>query len=128
MIQIDPQRLLLDLDILRRIGGCGTGVVRQALTAADLEARRWLAGRMEHAGLRVVWDGVGNLFGVAPDAEDGLLVGSHSDSQPEGGWLDGAYGVICGLEVARAAREAGVGGGFWGARASADGLAWMVHC
>ena len=59
MIQIDPQRLLLDLDILRRIGGCGTGVVRQALTAADLEARRWLAGRMEHAGLRVVWDGVG---------------------------------------------------------------------
>lgn len=110
MIQIDPQRLLDELEILRRIGGCGTGVVRQALTPADLEARRWLAARIEAAGLRVVWDGVGNLFGVSPDGEGGLLVGSHSDTQPEGGWLDGAYGVICGLEVARAAREAGIGG------------------
>lgn len=36
-----------------------------------------------------------------------MLVGSHSDSQPEGGWLDGALGVVAGLEVARAAREAG---------------------
>lgn len=110
MIEIDPRRLLDELEILRRIGGCGTGVVRQALTPADLEARRWLATRCDAAGLRVVWDGVGNLFGVAPDGDRGLLIGSHSDTQPEGGWLDGAYGVICGLEVARAAREAGVGG------------------
>ena len=34
-------------------------------------------------------------------------MGSHSDSQPEGGWLDGALGVITALEVARAAAEAG---------------------
>ena len=27
-------------------------------------------------------------------------MGSHSDSQPEGGWLDGALGVIAALEVA----------------------------
>jgi N-carbamoyl-L-amino-acid hydrolase len=36
-----------------------------------------------------------------------LLLGSHTDSQPEGGWLDGALGVMAALEVARAAREAG---------------------
>lgn len=35
-----------------------------------------------------------------------LLVGSHSDTQPLGGWLDGAFGVACGLELARAAVEA----------------------
>jgi N-carbamoyl-L-amino-acid hydrolase len=29
-------------------------------------------------------------------------MGSHTDTQPEGGWLDGAMGVIYGLEVARA--------------------------
>lgn len=109
-MQIDPDRLLGDLETLRSFGRCGTGVVRQALTPADLEARRWLAGRMEATGLRVVWDRVGNLFGVAPDGENGLLIGSHSDTQPAGGWLDGAYGVICGLEVARAAREAGLAG------------------
>ena len=34
-------------------------------------------------------------------------MGSHSDSQPEGGWLDGAYGVIAALEVSRASAEAG---------------------
>ena len=31
-----------------------------------------------------------------------LLIGSHSDTQPTGGWLDGALGVIYALEVVRA--------------------------
>jgi len=110
MLTINPERLLADLITLRKIGASGRGVVRQAFTAKDMEGRRWLAGRMQEAGLRPVWDDIGNLFGIAPGAQPSLLIGSHSDSQPEGGWLDGAYGVICGLEVARAAQEAGVGG------------------
>lgn len=48
---------------------------------------------------------MGNVFGLAN--EPSVLLGSHSDSQPEGGWLDGALGVIAALEVARAARDAG---------------------
>lgn len=32
-------------------------------------------------------------------------MGSHTDTQPRGGWLDGVMGVIYGLEVARAFRE-----------------------
>jgi N-carbamoyl-L-amino-acid hydrolase len=48
---------------------------------------------------------MGNLFGMA-DAPS-LLLGSHSDTQPTGGWLDGALGVIAALELARASREAG---------------------
>lgn len=110
MLTISPERLLADLATLRKIGNSGHGVVRQAFTATDMEGRRWLAGRMREAGLRPVWDEIGNLFGIAPTAQPSLLIGSHSDSQPEGGWLDGAYGVVCGLEVARAAQEAGVGG------------------
>ncbi len=51
------------------------------------------------------FDPVGNLFGLA--AGKSLLMGSHSDTQPEGGWLDGALGVIAALEVARASAEAG---------------------
>jgi N-carbamoyl-L-amino-acid hydrolase len=50
-------------------------------------------------------DPMGNLFGLADGPS--LLLGSHSDSQPEGGWLDGALGVIGALEVARMARESG---------------------
>ena len=52
-------------------------------------------------------DPVGNLFGLAPGEGQSLLMGSHSDTQPEGGWLDGAYGVVAALEVARTARESG---------------------
>ena len=50
-------------------------------------------------------DGVGNVFGLSRNAGPALLIGSHSDTQPTGGWLDGALGVIYGLEVARALAE-----------------------
>jgi len=102
----DPDRFLADLHALRRIGAVGAGVVRPAYSAADIAAREWLAGRMQEAGLTPHFDPVGNLFGLAGE-ERGLLMGSHTDTQPEGGWLDGAYGVIAALEVARAARETG---------------------
>ena len=104
---LDPQRFLGDLHKLRSFGasGVGKGVVRQAYSGADTAAREWLAGRMKEAGLEPHFDPLGNLFGLA--GEKSLLLGSHSDSQPEGGWLDGALGVIAGLEVARAAKEAG---------------------
>ena len=79
--------------------------MRPAYSEADVGARRWLADRMREAGLRVEMDGMGNLFGLA--GKPSLLLGSHSDSQPEGGWLDGALGVIAALEIARASRERG---------------------
>jgi len=105
-IPVDPDRFLSDLHALRRFGaaGVGRGVVRPAFGEADIAARSWLADRMREVGLEVRFDPVGNLFGLG---ERGLLLGSHSDSQPEGGWLDGALGVIAALEIVRAAREAG---------------------
>ncbi|MFN3147033.1 MAG: Zn-dependent hydrolase [Paracoccaceae bacterium] len=107
MLPVDADRFLSDLETLRGFGaaGVGKGVRRPAYSEADLAARDWLAGRMAEAGLTPAFDAVGNLFGLAEGPS--ILVGSHSDSQPEGGWLDGALGVIAGLEVARAAQEAG---------------------
>ncbi|MDC0659066.1 hydantoinase/carbamoylase family amidase [Leisingera sp. SS27] len=104
---LNPQRFLDDLHQLRSFGasGAGKGVVRQAYSDADIAARNWLAERMKNAGLEPHFDPLGNLFGLA-DAKS-LLLGSHSDSQPEGGWLDGALGVIAGLEIARASKEDG---------------------
>ncbi len=106
-LPIDPVRFLADLHLLRSFGasGVGKGVRRRAYTEADLAARDWLAARMAEAGLTPEMDEMGNLFGLVEGPS--LLMGSHSDSQPEGGWLDGALGVIAALEVARAAREAG---------------------
>ncbi len=70
-----------------------------------MAARDWLASRMAEAGLEPRFDAMVNLFGLAEGTS--LLLGSHSDSQPQGGWLDGALGVVAALEVARASIEAG---------------------
>jgi len=102
MPAINPDRLLADLRHLRSIGAQGIGVVRPAFSAKDMEARRWLKARYEQAGLEATIDGVGNVFGRSRQPGKALLVGSHSDTQPTGGWLDGALGVIYALEVVHA--------------------------
>lgn len=106
-MQIDPERFLSDLHGLREFGasGVGKGVVRPAFSEADIAARHWLMSRFADAGLRPHMDPMGNVFGLA-DGQS-LLMGSHSDSQPEGGWLDGALGVMAALEIARASKAAG---------------------
>ncbi len=105
MPAINPERLLNDLKQLRSFGATGQGVVRLALSPVDLDARRWLAGRMTDAGLDAVIDGVGTVFGRSRRSGPALVIGSHTDTQPTGGWLDGAMGVIYGLEIARALAE-----------------------
>ena len=105
MPRVNPQRLLSDLNALRSIGAQGRGVVRPAFSPADMEARRWLKRRFEEAGLEATIDGVGNVLGRSRSVGKALLIGSHSDTQPTGGWLDGALGVIYALEVARALAE-----------------------
>ena len=102
MPTINATRLLSDLRHLRSIGAQGIGVVRPAFSAKDMEARNWLKARYEEAGLEATIDGVGNVLGRSKKPGKALLVGSHSDTQPTGGWLDGALGVIYALEVARA--------------------------
>ncbi|MCH9824716.1 MAG: hydantoinase/carbamoylase family amidase [Alphaproteobacteria bacterium] len=106
-MNINPTRFLSDLHTLRQFGASGVckGVVRPAYSEADIAARAWLAQKFEEAGLKVHYDPMGSLFGLADGPS--VLLGSHSDSQPEGGWLDGALGVIAALEVARAAKESG---------------------
>ena len=104
-MNINSKRFLSDLNELRSIGsaGVGKGVIRPAYSEADMAARNWLSGKFSDAGLAPHYDPVGNLFGLAK--ESSILIGSHSDTQPQGGWLDGALGVICGLELARISRE-----------------------
>ncbi|MEL7158096.1 MAG: hydantoinase/carbamoylase family amidase, partial [Actinomycetota bacterium] len=121
-LTIDGDRLLADLRTLRSFGATGTGVVRSSLSPVDLEARAWLRERMAAAGLDAAIDGVGNVFGRAPDVGPALLIGSHADTQPTGGWLDGALGTIYGLEIARAAQELAAAGG---PRLAIDAVAWV---
>jgi len=59
---------------------------------------------MEEAGLAVEVDDAGNLIGRS-GKDDGVWVGSHLDSVPNGGKFDGMLGVVGGIDaVARAGR------------------------
>ena len=99
--RIDGDRLLGDLYALRKIGEYKTGVHRPTYSPEDVQSRHWLAARMTEAGLEPEIDGIGNVIGRARGDGAKLLLGSHVETQPHAGWLDGALGVIYGLEVAR---------------------------
>jgi beta-ureidopropionase / N-carbamoyl-L-amino-acid hydrolase len=101
MPKINGTRLIADLKRLAEFGRYKTGVDRPTYSEADVASRHWLAQKYAEAGLDPIIDGIGNVFGRAPQASRRLLVGSHSETQPKGGWLDGALGVIYGLELAR---------------------------
>jgi beta-ureidopropionase / N-carbamoyl-L-amino-acid hydrolase len=105
MPQISGARLLADLRRLAKFGAYKSGVHRPTFSPQDIEARRWLVGRFTDAGLDASIDGIGNVFGRSRETGRKLLLGSHSESQNHAGWLDGALGVMYGLEVARAFRE-----------------------
>jgi beta-ureidopropionase / N-carbamoyl-L-amino-acid hydrolase len=112
MPQINGARLLADLRRLAEFGAYKSGVHRPTFSPQDIEARRWLAGRFTEAGLEASIDGIGNVFGRSRVTGPKLLLGSHTESQNHAGWLDGALGVMYGLEVARAFREDSLTVGF----------------
>lgn len=110
MLNINPARMMTDLRTLAEFGKHGTGVNRRSLTNEDIAARSWLLERMQAGGLEAQIDGLGNVVGRTPGCKRYLLIGSHTDTVPKGGWLDGAMGVIFGLELARAWVEMKTGG------------------
>jgi acetylornithine deacetylase/succinyl-diaminopimelate desuccinylase-like protein len=90
-------RVLERLDRLYAIGG-GPGANRVSASGAEDEAHDVAAEWMEEAGLEVEVDPAGNLVGRT-GAGDDVWVGSHLDSVPQGGRLDGALGVVAGIEA-----------------------------
>jgi len=98
---IDGARLLADLHRLRTFGIYKTGVHRPTYSPVDMAAREWVAERMREAGLEPEIDGVGNVIGRGEGVGPRVLLGSHTETQPHAGWLDGALGVLYGIEVAR---------------------------
>jgi N-carbamoyl-L-amino-acid hydrolase len=109
---IDAGRLWSSLMELAKIGATPKGGVRRVtLTSADREGRERFAGWCREAGLEVSVDAIGNMFARRAGTDASALpvvMGSHLDTQPNGGRFDGAYGVMAGLEVVRALNDARV--------------------
>ena len=104
-MRLNHARLLNSLTRLAQFGKVGTGVNRLSFTQEDQAARQWLVEQMREAGLEAEIDGIGNVYGRARGVDKAVLIGSHTDSVPKGGWLDGAMGVLYGLEIAQARNE-----------------------
>lgn len=112
MDHINGDRLM---QMLRQLASFGMrndgGVSREALTPTELEARRWLCSLFTGSQYQWVIDDAANLLlrraGTCPELAP-VMTGSHIDTQPVGGWLDGAYGVMAGLEVLHALDDAGI--------------------
>ncbi|SOZ39799.1 Zn-dependent hydrolase [Cupriavidus neocaledonicus] len=114
-LSLDGARLLAQIRALGEIGADpeGGGRTRIALTDAEKAGRDQVVQWMRELDLEVRIDRIGNVFGILRSAADDgsqapLMTGSHIDTVTNAGALDGCYGVLAGLAVARAFRQAGV--------------------
>jgi N-carbamoyl-L-amino-acid hydrolase len=108
-IMVTPaQRVIDDLRELARLTATVDGAQRVAWGPVWREARQWFKAKVEELGLGIETDAAGNNW-VTLKGKTGtsLLVGSHLDSVPNGGWLDGSLGILTGLEILRRQVENG---------------------
>jgi hydantoinase/carbamoylase family amidase len=105
---VDAQRVIADLRELQRRTGNADGAQRLCWGEQWRDARAFLTELLADIGLEPERDEAGNLWAhLQGEAEPAVAVGSHLDSVPDGGWLDGALGVMAALGVLRAWAESG---------------------
>jgi beta-ureidopropionase / N-carbamoyl-L-amino-acid hydrolase len=113
MTTVNAARLHARIAALARFGALpGGGVTRSCWSPPHEDARAWLLDEIGAAGLTGWVDPAGNVFGGLGASSfnattPAVVTGSHIDTVPEGGILDGALGVLAGLECIHAIREAG---------------------
>ncbi|ODT12915.1 MAG: Zn-dependent hydrolase [Mesorhizobium sp. SCN 65-12] len=110
-LPVSAARIAADIDKLAAITEPGRPWTRRAFSPLHREGRAWLADRFQAAGLETRIDASGNLIGRRAGRLPGsgtLMLGSHSDTVPDGGRFDGIAGVIAALEVARSLADAGI--------------------
>ncbi len=122
----DPARVVSDLLELRSLtsqpvdgipqtvggrpsDGPPLGSARLAWTEPWVRAREWFASTFDDVPVETTIDPAGNLWVTLPGARpDRIVLGSHLDSVPNGGWLDGCLGVLAGAEILRGLHRDGI--------------------
>lgn len=102
---IDATRVIEDLRELARRTGDADGAQRLCWGEGWRAARAYLSELLAEIGLEAEVDEAGNAWAYLEGeakGEPALALGSHLDSVPDGGWLDGALGVMAGMGVLRA--------------------------
>ncbi|EEH91296.1 allantoate amidohydrolase [Acidaminococcus intestini] len=110
IMDINKERLLDSIFMLGKIGIDASGErTRLAASDAEKEGRDFVVKQMREAGLDVVVDRIGNIFGIWQTEENRkeapLMIGSHIDTVINAGQYDGCYGVLTGIEIVRTLKE-----------------------
>ncbi len=99
---MNAQRVIAELRELAARTSTPDGAQRLAWGPVWRDARAWFKGKVSEIGLTIRADSAGNNFVTLPGSSPRtVFVGSHLDSVPNGGWLDGCLGVVAGLEALR---------------------------
>lgn len=109
-MDINKERLLDSIFMLGKIGIDASGErTRLAASDAEKEGRDFVVKQMREAGLDVVVDRIGDIFGIWQTEENRkeapLMIGSHIDTVINAGQYDGCYGVLTGIEIVRTLKE-----------------------
>lgn len=108
-MKTNAKRVIADLKELRKLTEDERGAQRVAWGPVWRTTREWFSKKVkDEVGVETVRDPAGSLWATLPgESKQSLVIGSHLDSVPGGGWLDGCLGVIAGLEVLRRIKESG---------------------
>ncbi|WP_370457964.1 Zn-dependent hydrolase [Thalassobacillus sp. CUG 92003] len=111
MNNINKERLFQNLATSSEIGSIpGKGLRRLALSDEDKVMRDIFKKWCEEAGLSVRVDDLGNMYGRREGRKSlpPIVMGSHLDTQPEGGRFDGVLGVLLALEAIETLNDNGI--------------------
>lgn len=98
----EAEQVVADLRELAARTSTPEGAQRLAWGPVWREARGWFKGKVAALGLEVRTDAAGNNWTTLPgDGDETVIIGGHLDSVPNGGWLDGALGMMAGLGALR---------------------------
>jgi beta-ureidopropionase / N-carbamoyl-L-amino-acid hydrolase len=101
-MQANGTETLALLKELRELTTDADGAQRVAWTDTWLQARKWFESKLQGLPLENHYDAAGNHWiTLTGTSKKSLILGSHLDSVPNGGWLDGALGVLAGFAVMR---------------------------
>lgn len=101
-LKAGAKRVVANLRELASMTSDENGAQRIAWTPTWQKARDWFAEKMTAEGAEITVDKAGNSWAkITGKSEEAILIGSHLDCVPNGGWLDGALGVVAGMQVIR---------------------------
>jgi hydantoinase/carbamoylase family amidase len=94
--------VIANLRELAALTSTADGAQRLAWGPVWRQARQWFNQKLDTLGITPELDAAGNSWATLPGASPRtVIIGSHLDSVPNGGWLDGALGVMAGFEALR---------------------------